>query len=57
MHFGIESGIEYKNILLGLNYNQSSTKLLIPSGVNQVEGKVDREFSTIALVLGYRFDI
>lgn len=57
MHFGIESGIEYKNYLLGINYNQSSTKIKIPTGDNQVEGKVDRDFSTIALVLGYRFDI
>lgn len=57
MYFGIESGIEYRNFLLGINYNQSSTKLIIPNGENQVEGKVDRDFSTIALVLGYRFDI
>ena len=57
MYFGIESGIEYRDFLLGINYNQSSTKVIIPNGENQVEGKVDRDFSTIALVLGYRFDI
>ena len=57
MHFGIESGIEYKKFLLGINYNQSSTKITIPEGDNQLEGKIDRDFSTIGLVLGYRFDI
>ena len=56
LYFGVESGIEYKNLILGINYNRSSTKLVIPAGVNQNSGKIDEDFSTIALVLGYRLD-
>lgn len=57
MYFGMECGIEYKSLIVGINYNQSSTKLDIPSGTGQVEGKVDRDFSTIALNIGYRLEM
>ena len=56
LHFGLEGGIVYRNFILGLSYNQTSTKLQIPQGINQRKGKVDIDYISYTLNLGYQFD-
>ncbi len=56
LHFGLEGGIVYRNFILGLSYNQTSTKLEIPQGINQRKGKVDIDYISYTLNLGYQFD-
>lgn len=56
LHFGLEGGIVYRNFILGLSYNQTSTKLEIPEGINQKKGKVDIDYISYTLNLGYQFD-
>ena len=54
VHFGLEGGIEYKNYILGLAYNFTSTKLMAPQGENQYKSKTDLDFSMFSLNVGYR---
>lgn len=56
LHFELEGGIVYKNFILGLSYNQTSTKLEIPEGISQRKGKVDIDYTSYTLNLGYQFD-
>lgn len=56
LHFGLEGGVVYKKFILGLSYNQTSTKLVIPEGVTQKEGKVDIDYISYSINLGYQFD-
>lgn len=55
LYFSLESGIIYENVILGLSYNQASTKMIVTKGNNQNSGKVDIDYSMISLNLGYRF--
>lgn len=56
LNFSLESGIVYKNFILSLAYDQSSTKLLITQGENQSNATVDIDYSIVSIGLGYKFD-
>ncbi len=57
VYYGIETGIIYENIYLGINYGQTSSKLESSENQTRKEGKVDIDSSIIGLVLGYNFNI
>ena len=57
VYYGIETGIIYENIYLGISYGQTSSKLESSENQTRKEGKVDIDSSIIGLVLGYNFNI
>lgn len=57
VYYGIETGIIYENIYLGINYGQTSSKLESSENQTRKEGKVDIDSSIIGLVLGYNFNL
>lgn len=56
LYFGLEGGVVYRNIILGLGYNQTSTKLEIPKGPSQEKGKVDIDYVNYTINIGYQFN-